>query len=84
MVIGKLKWGQNILRKQFLIAIAYGPFQFRMMPFGLCNALSTFQMLHWTTCLVYLDNIIFSRTVEEHLSQLKEVFERLRQAKYED
>ena len=30
--------------------------------------------LHWTTCLVYLDDIIFSRTVEEHLNRLKEVF----------
>lgn len=54
------------------------------MPFRLYNAPSTFQRLmeivlstlHWTTCLVYLDDIIiFSRTVEEHLERLKEVFE---------
>ncbi len=58
-------------------------YQFTVMSFGLCNAPSTFQRLmetilaglHWTTCLVYLDDIIiFSRTVEEHLSQLRDVF----------
>ncbi len=57
------------------------------MPFGLCNAPSTFQRLmelvlgslHWTTCLVYLDDIIiFSRTVAEHMQRLREVLEQLR------
>ena len=38
--------------------------------------------LHWETCLFYLDDIIvFSSTWEEHLARLREVFERLRQAK---
>ena len=64
-------------REKTAFATAYGLFQFRVMPFGLCNAPSTFQKLmetvlttlHWTTCLVYLDDIIiFSRTVEEHSS----------------
>ena len=37
--------------------------------------------LHWSTCLVYLDDIIvFSQTVEEHLQRLEEVLERLQQA----
>ena len=49
------------------------------MPFGLCNAPATFQRLvelvllglHWTSCLVYLDDIIiFSKTVNEHLRKL--------------
>ena len=67
----------------------FGLYQFRVMPFGLCNAPSTFQRLmelvlrglQWETCLVYLDDIIiFSHTIEEHLQRLKEVFDRLREA----
>ena len=59
------------------------------MPFGLCNAPATFQRLmelvlsglHWTSCLVYLDDIIiFSKTVNEHLRQLEEVLDCLRGA----
>ena len=38
--------------------------------------------LHWETCLFYLDDIIvFAATWEEHLSRLRQVFERLRHAK---
>ena len=64
-------------------------YQFRVMPFGLCNAPGTFQRLmehvlrglHWSTCLVYLDDIIiFSKTIEEHLTRLREVLSRLRTA----
>ena len=66
-----------------------GTFAFRVMPFGLCNAPATFQRLmdcvmlglNFEICLVYLDDIIlFSRTVEEHLSRLKILFGRLREA----
>ena len=54
-------------------------YQFRVMPFWLCNAPETFQRLkeqvlqglHWSTCLAYVDEIIiFSMTVEEHLTRL--------------
>ena len=54
------------------------------MPFGLCNAPATFQWLmqnclgelNYTTCLVYLDNmVLYSSTQEEHLDWLKEVLE---------
>ena len=62
-------------------------FEFNQVPFGLCNAPATFSRLmdrvlvglHWETCLFYLDDIIvFSSTWEEHLAQLRQVFERLR------
>ena len=37
--------------------------------------------LHWTACLVYLDDIImFSKNFEQHLALLRDVFSRLRQA----
>jgi len=59
------------------------------MPFGLHNAPATFQRamqeilrgLNWKFVLCYLDDvIIFSSTFSEHLSHLRQVFDRLRQA----
>ena len=76
-------------REKTAFATPFGLHQFRVMPFGLCNAPATFQRLmeqvlaglHWTTCLVYLDDIIvFSRTIDDHLSKLREVFIRLKEA----
>ena len=64
-----------------------GLFQFRVMPFGLCNAPATFerlmdrvlQGLRWNRCLVYLDDIIsFGGTFGTALSNLTLTFERLR------
>ena len=64
-------------------------FQFRVMPFGLCNAPATFQRLmdrvlgglKWSSCLVYLDDIIIVGTsFSEHLRNLAGVLQRLRQA----
>ncbi|XP_022110685.1 uncharacterized protein LOC110990141 [Acanthaster planci] len=66
-----------------------GLYSWRVMPFGLCNAPSTFERLmervleglHWETLLVYLDDVIvFAHTVEEELSRLEAVFVRLREA----
>ena len=66
-----------------------GLFEFKVMPFGLCNALTTFQRLvdlvlaglQWTQCLVYIDDVVVvGRTFDEDLQNLKAVFERLRQA----
>ena len=64
-----------------------GLYQFRVMPFGLCNAPSTFERLmemvlsglQWQICLVYLDDIIiFGRTIDEELERLQQVLERIR------
>ena len=66
-----------------------GLFQFTVMPFGLCNAPSTFERLmemalkglHWDTCLVYLDDLIIHATCfDDELSRLRNVFDRLRAA----
>ena len=76
-------------REKTAFATPDGLYQFRVMPFGLCNTPGTFQRLmervlqglHCSTCLVYLDDIvIYSRTIEEHLTRLAEVFTRLREA----
>ena len=56
------------------------------MPFGLCNALPSFQRLmqnclgEWnlTYCLIYLDDVkVFSKTPEEHLWRMRVVFDHL-------
>lgn len=66
-----------------------GLYEFTVLPFGLCNSPSTFQRLmehvlrglNWKTCLIYIDDIIiYSRSFEEHLQHLEDVFLRLRQA----
>ena len=65
-----------------------GFFECNHMPFGLCNALATFQWLmqnclgkpNLIYCLIYLDDLnMFSQTMEEHLHQLHVVFDRLRE-----
>ena len=59
------------------------------MPYGLCNSGATFERLmelilaglHWSTCLIYVDDIIcFSKTVEEHMRRLDEIFCGIREA----
>ncbi|GBM11574.1 Retrovirus-related Pol polyprotein from transposon 297 [Araneus ventricosus] len=66
-----------------------GLWQFKVMPFGLCNAPATFERLMETVlpglssecCLVYLDDIIIvGRTFEENLNNLRRVFQRLQKA----
>ena len=63
-----------------------GLFQFRVMPFGLCNAPAMFERLmdrvlcgmRWSRCLVYLDDVIsFGKSVPEALGHLEEVLARL-------
>ncbi len=66
-----------------------GLYQFRMMPMGISNAPPSFQRLmelvlrglHWSVCLIYLDNIIvYSADFPQHLQHLREVFQRFRTA----
>jgi hypothetical protein len=68
----------------------YGSYEWRVMPFGLCNAPSSFQRLMNAILqdgvddfvVVYLDDIlIFSKTPEEHAKHLRWVLERLREHK---
>ena len=65
-----------------------GFFKGDCMPFGLCNALATFQRLMQTClgelnliyCLIYLDDIIvFLQTAEEHLHRLCMVFDQFQE-----
>jgi hypothetical protein len=64
----------------------FGLFQFNVLPFGLCNAPSTFQRLmdlvlvglNFTCALVYLDDIIiFSRTPRQHIENTRSVLQAL-------
>ena len=60
-------------------------FEFNVMPFGLCNAPSTFQRLmdgilrnlNWKYCLVYLDDVIvFSNDIDTHFERLELIFQK--------
>ena len=73
--------------KKTAFSVENGLYEFLRMPFGLRNAPATFQRLmdnilrgiQNERCLVYLDDIIiFSVSLEEHLLNLREVFDRLR------
>eukprot|EP00171_Calliarthron_tuberculosum_P006618 IDg6618t1 len=63
-----------------------GTFQFRRMPFGICNAPATFQRTldillagyRWQSCLVYLDDVIvFSNTFKDHIRHVEQVLKAL-------
>jgi len=76
-------------REKTAFITQFGTFQFKVMPFGLCNAPATFQRLMdevlqgilWDYVVVYLDDLnIYSRNFDEHLLHLRAVFDRLRRA----
>jgi hypothetical protein len=67
-----------------------GHYEFVRMPFGLKNAPATFQRvmdnvlkeLQEKICFVYMDDIIvFSTSLQEHISNLKLIFKRLRECR---
>ncbi|GJP51448.1 hypothetical protein CLOM_g10609, partial [Closterium sp. NIES-68] len=66
----------------------YGSYEYTVMPFGLMNVPSTFQLtmngvfrdLLDKCVIVYLDDIlIYSQTQEQHLRDLEQVFQRLQE-----
>ena len=74
-------------REKSAFVVRGGFYQWKVMPFGLCNAPSTFERLmetifaglQWDTLLIYLDDIIvFGKTIDDELHRLSVVFRRLR------
>jgi hypothetical protein len=68
----------------------YGSYEFLVMPFGLCNAPSTFTTLMNTVfheqmdefVIVYIDDIlVYSKTAEEHAQHLEVVLQKLKENK---
>jgi hypothetical protein len=69
-----------------------GLYEWLVMPFGLCNALTTFMqlmnnVLHpylYSFVIVYLDDILFYISIEEdHISHLMQVLETLKSTSYQ-
>jgi hypothetical protein len=65
-------------------------YQFRRLSFGLVNAPMSYQMimqdvlrnLHWKCCLAYIDDVlVYSPNFQSHIRDLREVFQRIREAK---
>ena len=78
-------------RDKTAFATQSGLFEFKVMPFGLCNAPATFQRLmdlvlagvQWSHCLaiVYMDDIIVvGRSFKDHLQNLSVALQRLKEA----
>ena len=73
-------------------ACELGLFEWKRMPFGLCNATATFQRMmakalrtvesrEGSQVMCYIDDVIIAtETVEDHLVRLREVFECLKKA----
>ena len=62
-----------------------GLYEFNVMSFGLCNAATTFQRLVQRVlmglqsfCSVYINDIMFSASPEEHVEHLRQIFRRLK------
>ena len=79
-------------RHKTAFACELGLFEWRRMPFGLCNASATFQRAiaralqkivnrKGSMVMAYIDDIVIAtETVEDHMARLREVFDCLREA----
>ncbi|GFW70250.1 hypothetical protein TNCV_3337681 [Trichonephila clavipes] len=76
-------------REKTAFTSGQGLWQFKVMPFGLCNVPATFERLMETVlkgltfeaCLIYLDDVIIGgRTFEEHIQNIRKVLSKLRDA----
>lgn len=76
-------------RKKTAFSTPFGHYEYIRMPFGLKNAPSTFQRLMNSVlrefinkiCVCYMDDIlIFSTSIQEHVSNVKTIFNCLREA----
>ena len=79
-------------RHKTAFACELGLFEWRRMPFGMCNASATFQRSiaralrnivnrEGSMVMAYIDDIVIAtETVEDHMVRLREVFECLREA----
>ena len=87
--ISRWKWPLKTEQRRHLRPLMGSIYQFKVMPFGLCNAPATFQRLmdrvlgglKWSSCLVYFDDIIIvGSTFDDHLRNIGSVLMRLRGA----
>lgn len=85
----QIRMSESSKKKTAFVTPHRGLFHFNVMPFGLTNAPASFQRLMEKVlvnlsphkCLCYLDDIIIlGRTFEEALANLRDVFQRLREA----
>ena len=79
-------------RHKTAFACELGLFEWRRMPFGMCNASATFRRAiaralrnivnrEGSMVMAYIDDIVIAtETVEDHMARLREVFECLREA----
>ena len=75
-------------RAKTAFASRQGLYEFKVMPFGLCNAPATFETaetvlagLNWQICLIYLDDIIvIGRNFEDMIANLDKVLTKLGEA----
>lgn len=79
----------ELSKEKTAFSVGKGLWQFRVMPFGLCNAPATFQRLMEAvlselplqTALVYIDDIlVHAKDFEQEVTNLEVVFQRLRDA----
>jgi hypothetical protein len=85
----QIRMAENSIEKT-AFRTRYGSFEYLVMPFGLCNAPATFQSVMNTVlqpvldqcAIVYIDDIlVYSRSLEEHVRDLRKVLEILRKEK---